>query len=41
MNLAELQQQASESLYEGEYSEAIAIYEQCIEAEPTYLMYSN
>jgi len=37
MNLAELQQQASESLYKGEYSEAIAIYEQCIEAEPTYL----
>lgn len=37
LNLAELQQQASESLKKGEYSTAITIYEQCIEAEPADL----
>ncbi len=37
INLAELQQQADKSLEQGKYTEAIAIYEKCIEAEPTYL----
>lgn len=37
MNIAELQQQAAESLYKGKYGEAIAIYEQCIDANPSYL----
>jgi len=34
MNIVNLQEKASESLYKGEYSEAIDLYEQCIDANP-------
>jgi tetratricopeptide (TPR) repeat protein len=38
MDIAELQKKASESLYSGEYSQAITFYEQCIEANPFELL---